>query len=61
MCLNHSLCRNKEIFTDQVAARLKLKYSQKSEETVPTSILQLENTGLEGLRNEKKRGGLRNL
>lgn len=55
MCLNNSLSRNKEIFTDQVAARLKLKYSKKSEETVPTSILQLENTGLEGLRNLKKK------
>lgn len=51
MFLNNSLSMNKEIFTDQVAAKLKLKYSQKSEEAVPTSILQLECTGLEGLRN----------
>lgn len=43
------MSRNREIFTDQVSARLKEKYSQKSEETV-FLILQLENVRIRGIK-----------
>lgn len=43
------MSRNTEIFTDQVSARLKEKYSQKSEEIV-FLILQLENVRIGGIK-----------